>query len=114
MSGSLTGTGLASQVQTYTNTGNGSGTGYYINLGGIKFCWGQSGSYTPTNAGNITASLPTGFFTTVQQGIFTLFNMSATSMVYFPVTASNITFLSAYSNNPGAGTANSNWFVIGT
>jgi hypothetical protein len=35
---------------SYTNTGDGGGTGYYVNLGGIKICWGISGATSTLQA----------------------------------------------------------------
>lgn len=101
------------QVLTYTNTGNGAGTANYINLGGIKMCWGQSGSFTPANGGNTTCSLPVGFFTTVQVGIFRPWNPSSTA-ISWPETAITTANLTAFTTNTGAATCQSQWFVIGT
>lgn len=98
-------------VNTYTNTGSGGGTGYYINLGGIKLCWGSDGGFSTTSGSTYTFSLPTGFFTTIQSVNTNVFGASAvpsytgqaftTSLVtyFFGSTLTNVHF---------------HWFVIGT
>lgn len=61
------GTSLSGQLQTQSNSGTAGGTMYYINLGGIKFLWGNTGSmsYSGTSA-QFGITFPTGFFTTLQ------------------------------------------------
>jgi len=61
----LGGTGLSNSVQSQANTGTAGGTMYYINLGGIKLCWGSTAAL---GTSNFTITLPTGFFTTMQAG----------------------------------------------
>jgi hypothetical protein len=103
---------FSGQVQTYTNTGAGGGTGYYVNLGGIKLCWGVSGSFTPANGSNNSISFPVGFFATVQYGTFFNVNNSGTG-VSWTQTVIATTGLTAFSNNSG-GTAQAAWIAIGT
>lgn len=101
----------ANGVQSYTNTGDGGGTGYYVNIGGIKYCWGTSGSMTVAGAGNKTISLPAGFFTTIQSAVHDKFGSAvfATQFGNAPSTSTlNVYF--------GTGTGNCQlmWYVIGT
>lgn len=102
---------FGSQVTSYTNTGSGGGTGYYINLGGIKLCWGTSGAYTSTTNTNYTVSLPSSFFTTIQHHNVYIVGSSAT-VNYVGQSASTSTltiFVGTAANNN-----NNSWFVIGT
>jgi len=118
LNGSLTGTGLASQVQTYTNTGSAGGTGYYINLGGIKMCWGQTASQSSHNAPAYSIYFPTSFFTTVQSINLTVSSVG-TDVTQLVVNGSGLVAsgISAYfdsvSNSAGA-TLTAGWFAIGT
>ena len=66
LNGSLTGTGLGSQVQSQANAGTAGGTFYYINLGGIKLMWinGGNQAYGAGGTNFLTFTLPT-FFTTL-------------------------------------------------
>lgn len=59
------------QVASYTNTQSGGGTFYYINLGGLKICWGATGQFNTasTKSTTITIDLPPGgFFSHVRGG----------------------------------------------
>lgn len=96
-------------VQTYTNTGNGGGTGYYINLGGIKMCWGLTAAFSIAGA-LASTSLPSGFFNSIQFAHTDLFNSSGVSAKYTNgwTTSTLSTFCS------GSGTTALYWFVIGT
>ena len=99
-------------VKSYTNTNSGGGTGYYINLGGIKICWGLTGTFATSLATNYSISLPTSFFTTVQSSQVNVFNPTNAPTINAFVSATTST-LTMFIN-----TANTNcqfqWFVIGT
>jgi hypothetical protein len=107
---------FSSQVSSYTNTGSGGGSGcYYINLGGIKLCWGQSGSITTANGNTaITASLPGSFFTTIQTASFYVVSVGTLGNQYIAGASSSTSTLSGYAVATGAATINSGWIVIGT
>jgi len=94
------------QVQSYTNTGSGGGTGYYINLGGIKLCWGVTG--VVSGAPNYNISLPPSFFTTIQFSSQNTINSASANAV---VSCTTTTF-TVYTS--GSITGSIQWFVIGT
>ena len=98
-------------VQTYTNTGDGGGTGYYINLGGIKMCWGTTGSITISGVGNKTISMPSSFFSTIQSATHDKFGSAVYSTQQG--TVANTTQMQIYFGS-GTGTVQITWFVIGT
>jgi hypothetical protein len=118
LNGSLTGTGLASQVQTYSNSASAGGTGYYINLGGIKMCWGQTASQSSHNAPSYSIYFPTSFFTTVQSINLTVSSVG-TDVSQLVVNASGLVasgisvYFDSVSNSAGA-TLTADWFAIGT
>lgn len=67
-------------VQSQANAGNAGGTMYYINLGGIKMCWGQTANQTigggaPASAA-VAVTLPTSFFSTIQSANATGINVN--------------------------------------
>ena len=97
---------FSGQVQTYTNTGSGGGTGYYINLGGIKECWGITGAVS--GAPNYNISLPPSFFTTIQFSSQNTINSASANAV---VSCTTTTF-TVYTS--GSITGSIQWFVIGT
>lgn len=102
---------FSSQIQTYTNTGDGGGTGYYVNLGGIKLCWGITGSITVSGASTKNISMPVGFFTNVRAAFHDKFGSSVFSTQQG--TAPTTTQLQIYFGS-GTGTAQVGWFIIGT
>jgi hypothetical protein len=62
---------FSGQVTTAANAGSWGGTQSYINLGGIKLCWGISAVGSAINSGaSLTraVTLPVGFFSTVTAG----------------------------------------------
>ena len=108
---------FSGQVQSYTNSGTAGGTGYYINLGGIKLCWGNTNQLSSYNAPNYTVVSPSGFFTTVQSAFVTAYNMAAntqqtSSILYGLGTTISVSFISI-TNSSTAQQANS-WLMIGT
>lgn len=97
-------------VGTYTNTGAGGGTGYYINLGGVKICWGFTGAFTSTSNTTYAISLPSGFFSAIQSAKVDVWGSSAViSEVGQSYSTSQLVrfFSTAASNNVMA------WIVIG-
>lgn len=113
---------FGNSIQTYTATGAGfpSSTGYYINLGNIKLCWGTASStIAVVGAGfqftNFAISLPTGFFTSLQAVQMSVANVTATQ--YISVTGNGQTnnILNGFvvQTNGTSGSAAPTWFVIG-
>lgn len=100
-------------VQTYTNTGDGGGTGYYINIGGIKYCWGTTGVISFSGAGTKIISLPPGFFNTIQSATHDKFGNTVV-----PTQAASPPSTSAYAIYFGSGASGNQvqltWFVVGT
>ena len=113
---------FSNQVQSYTNTGNNGGTGYYINLGGIKICWGAMGSPLLTGIGAnsttsaLSVSLPVGFFSTIQYGSATLTNVGISAQQYITGNGFTISSIGYYITNNSASTvtAGISWLAIGT
>ncbi len=113
--------GYTGGVASYTNTGNGGGIGYYINLGGIKLCWGQTGSAVseswtaPNFASSLTISLPSSFFTSVQ---YPLVSVTGGNGIFVSVVVDNISASSiSFGINQSDGSSPApyiGWFVIGT
>lgn len=118
---------FSSGVTTYTpivssgNISTSAQVGYYINLGGIKLCWGNVGySFNGSNtAGHIVVGMPTNFIVTVQSyvpaiqgvGSFAYQTASGDSVNYASGFAAQI---DAYINNGGTGGGGLfTWWVIG-
>jgi hypothetical protein len=110
-------------VLSYTNSGGSGGTGYYINLGGLKMCWGITGALSVGGSGNqvaaFTINWPSGFFSTIQSVTVTPngTGVGATQFLYtngksVPGTVSQDFWL--VQTNGASGTAAAAWFVIGT
>ena len=121
LNGSLTGTGLGSQVSSYTNTGSAGGTGYYINLSGIKLCWGLTGAWTASELGaaTTTISLPSSFFSSIQLAIPSNITASASNdQLGAPYHASTPTITQLVIATPNQSSSNltvyTYWFVTGT
>jgi hypothetical protein len=106
---------FSGQVSPYTNTGSGGGTGHYINLGGIKLCWGNSSSFSATTATNYTASLPASIFTSIQFAFIGLYNPSSVSLGTAPNSSVPTTStLTIFISGSAGVTTSLEWFVIGT
>ncbi len=104
-------TAFGSSVQTYTNTGDGGGTGYYINLGGLKLCWGITGSITVSGASSKNISMPSSFFTNVRAAFHDKFGSAVFTTQQGAVPST--TTLQVYFGS-GTGSAQVVWFVIGS
>lgn len=113
---------FGNSVQSYTNAGSAGGTGYYINLGGIKFCWGTTAQVSNSGTGFQQAvyviNLPTSFFSTIQSINVTTTGGAVGATQYqgvsgASVAASAVNFFLCQ-NNGSNGTAICSWFVVGT
>jgi hypothetical protein len=118
LNGSLTGTGLASQVQSQANAGTAGGTMYYINLGGIKLLWLITANQASTpSSSNYTVIYPTSFFTTIQSVSATAVLMTAQANQYIDVSGSSLATTTQgfyFCNSGGTATTAASIFVIGT
>ena len=103
-------------VKSQSNAGSAGGTMYYINLGGIKLCWGTTASSsTSTTSTTINITLPTSFFSTIQSVTLNSSNVGTVSqqgatVVSFTTTTIAINLWTLASS----GTAYGTWLVIGT
>lgn len=108
-------------VQTLANAGDAGGTLYYVDLGGIKMCWGTTASIavsgaSPGASGTKNITLPAGFFSTLQS--VTLTTGPATNTQYIlPTNISQSTAtlqVQIVQFNGSNGAAVINFLVIGT
>lgn len=112
--------GVASQA----NAGTAGGTMYYINIGGLKMCWGLTGSIGVTGAAPQSTSYgitwPAGFFTTLQSATICAASGTASGSQYLYAAAnsaaSNVSwaFYVASTNGSNATTSAASYFAIGT
>lgn len=114
---------LTGGVNTYTNSGSAGGTGYYINLGGIKYAWGMTGtlSLSATSTGTGVINFPSSFFTTVQSFICTPTGGVPAGTVLWGIssqttpTITNVTINYFYTAGTSVtGSIVGSWFVVGT
>jgi hypothetical protein len=107
-------------VQTYSNAGNAGGTGYYINLGGIKLCWGVTAQNNSHNSPSYNVNMPPSFFTTVQAVILTSGDLGTDTnqTVCLGGSVSSATSSFSYYSwsqaNSTSATQTVSWFVVGT
>lgn len=123
LNGSLTGTGLAGQVQTYANAGSAGGTGYYVNLSGLKLCWGITGTLSTTGAApqftGYVINFPAAFFSTIQSATASP-NATPGGSQYMSIGSSAAATTSSWSiyilmqSSGSNGNSAASWFVIGT
>lgn len=100
-------------VQSQTNAGTAGGTMYYINLGGIKLCWGLTA--TQAQGSSYTITLPTSFFSTIQSIVVNAFVQTVTANQFISVNAaSNSSITLNFVSTTGTGTTQSYFLVIGT
>jgi hypothetical protein len=111
LNGSLTGAGLAGQVQSFVNAGSAGGTFYYINLAGIKLMWGLTNPIT-VGGGGVQINMPAGFWTTIQSATATAIP-STNFAQYANIVSSGPTFFTV-STQGAAGSPTANIIVIGT
>ncbi len=104
---------FSGQLQTYALTGTaGSGTGHYINLGGIKWCFGiTSPAIAVTSGSAYWINMPTNFFTTILYGDMKYFNPGSANNSYATqvATISSIQIYAAEATN-----TQFEWLAIGT
>lgn len=109
---------FSEQVTSNSNPGTAGGTRNYINLGGIKLCWGITNSITRSGVGGETRgiTLPTSFFSSVT-GLASNYQSSAdernTAKIQTFSTSALTVHIYNYSGGTG-GVSNVSWFVIGT
>lgn len=108
----LLSTVFSGQVNTYTNTGHGGGTGYYVNLGGIKLCWGITGAAATANPDTRNISFPSGFFTNVRSVSVELSsNTTVSSQLASPPSTSS---MGVYMYGASTSATTYYWFAIGS
>ena len=101
-----------SEVKTYTNTGDGGGTGYYVDLGGLKICWGTTGPITVSASGIKNISMPSSFFSSVNSASFGFYG-GAVFSAQIDGSAPSATTLPIYFAS-GTGSVRLTWMVIGS
>jgi hypothetical protein len=105
------------QVQSYTNTGTAGGTGYYVNLGGVKICWGFTNSKASTTSPtNYVINFPSSFFTTLTACTTSIFSVGAYANQVLSGSGGSTSAVSYYITAPGTGggAATISWIAIGT
>lgn len=111
---------FSGQVQSYSQTGPGAGTGYYLNLGGIKLCWGITTTIPNIGPNSSTSTellnFPSGFFSTLLTSIVTLSTVGDAVQQYVTgVAAGTVGQYWAITNTSSTTTsAQLSWFAIGT
>lgn len=109
---------FSGQVTSDSNPGTAGGTRKYINLGGIKLCWGITNSITRSGVGGETrgVTLPTSFFSSVT-GLASNYRSSSdernTAKIQSYTTSALTVHMFNYSGGTG-GVSDVSWFVIGT
>lgn len=103
---------LLSSTQ-YTNSGNAGGTGYTLNLGGIKICYGTTNSQTCN--GSAKSIHFNNFFTTVKSITLTASDMTNDINCYMTNASGMVsTAISVYFISPtSTATAKCSWIAIG-
>lgn len=114
---------IGNTVQSFANSGTAGGTVYYINIGGIKLCWGITGSLSVTGTGDQSSAyginFPNGFFNTIQSAIATA-SGGATNSQYLYVgpntapTTSGWAFYLIQTSGTNGVVSGVSWFVIGS
>jgi hypothetical protein len=112
----VTATKLGLAPSTYTSSGTGGGTGYYVNLGGIKICWGTTGTLGPASGyTTCTISLPTGFFSAIQSYNVSLSSIATTQDQRITGnSAPSTSTISYYWYSSTPATSSVSWLVIGS
>ena len=116
-SGALTLNGISGNVSTQSNAGTGGGTLYYINLGGIKLCWGQTATHISYNYPTYTITLPTSFFSSIQSVEATYIPVAGDSAGFAYVstaTTTTVTYGMGGATNTSSDTGQIFILVIGT
>lgn len=103
------------QVQTQANTGNAGGTMWYINLGGIRLCWGVTLNNTAGAApSTFHVTPPTSFFTTTQVALAVAQPGGDARSQVSVVSLSTTDLPLFYYNSAGTFSATAHWLIIGT
>ncbi len=111
--GSLDLTSGAGGRLSYTNTGTGGGTGYYMNLGGIKICWGKSVLVGLGTSTGVSVSLPVGFFTSIDVANLHIAESSTGDGMVRQTGVATTSGMSGWFTSGGAANAALGWLVIG-
>lgn len=112
-------------VTSYTNTGTAGGTGYYMNIGPLKMCWGSTNSLscaagTAPTAASYGINFPASFFSSIQSAQITAAPGTATNTQFIyvgpnsAVTTSGWAFYLNEQTGSSGATSSVHWFVIGT
>jgi len=107
---------FSGQVLSQANAGTAGGTMHYINLGGIKLLWVITAVHASAAAGAVyTITLPTSFFSTIQQVSSVAINMVDDARQYVSITAATATTVTVDLVSPsGNYTTSASVLVIGT
>lgn len=109
---------FSGQVQSQSNGGNAGGTLYYVNLGGIKVCWGTtSAKSVNSTVVSATVTFPSGFFNTVQTAVANPTSITTDDRVALhlnSVTESGMDIVWWNTAGLNTSTANAAFIVIGT
>lgn len=89
-------------VQSFVNTGSAGGTFYFMNLGGVKMLWGQTGLIAATGAGALT--LPLNLFSSIQSAMAAASNNSGVANVYGSIDAVSTTSVRVIATTTGGAT----------
>jgi len=112
--------GFTGGVHSQTNAGSAGGGVDYINIGGIKYCWGQTnncGALASNAASTLVVTLPTSFFTTVQTVVASPTNHTIDNRVIaYPISYSATTVNMCYTSLAAGANATcaATWIAIGT
>jgi hypothetical protein len=103
---------------TGTNAGASGGTTNYLNLGGLKICWGATNSATIASGGavNYNITFPITYTTVPTVNVVALGGGAYSDWIIPSVATVSTTALLAYLHNSGAGTSGSEqlmWIAIG-
>lgn len=108
---------FSGQVQSYSNNAGIGSYLNYINLGGIKVCYGITGSFGITNGSNqFTLNLPT-FFTNIQSTTANTVGMAGSANAFIAITATpgnNPTTIPFYVTSTGATSTQVYFLIIGS
>lgn len=110
----LASTIFSGQVQTYTNTSTGGGTGYYINLGGIKLCWGTTNSVSLGTSAGVSVSMPSSFFSTIRTANLYMTGSTTGDGMVRQTSQATTSSLSGWFTSGSSATGSLGWLVIGT
>jgi hypothetical protein len=100
------------------NSGSAGGTLYYINMGGLKMCWGHSTTLASHNSPAYTITLPSSFFTTVIGApLITVTGLAVDVSQIAPIASYNLATVTFYADsitNSATAALTVSWLVIGS